>query len=356
MGGTAIIPTLSVGLRSLKQKGILFIGAGISGGEEGARHGPSIMPGGNPDAWPTIKPIFQAISAKAKEDGLPCCEWVGDGGAGHYVKMVHNGIEYGDMQLISKPIFYLKHLLGCTIEEMHTIFDEWNKGVLNSFLIEITSQIFTHQDTDGKPLLDKILDVAGQKGTGKWTGISALDLGIPVTLIAEAVFARCLSSLKEERLQAEKLYPTSPVKFTGDKKKFIEDIREALYASKIISYAQGFMLMRSGADEMKWKLNYGDIALIWREGCIIRSRFLNDIKKAYEKKSDLLNLLFDGFFRKEITSAELAWRRVVSKAAEHGIPVPCFSTSLAFFDGYRTGQLSSKSDPGAARLFWRTHL
>lgn len=340
-GGNSHYPDTERRVQELKSKGILFIGTGISGGEEGARHGPSIMPGGNPDAWPQIKPIFQAISAKAKEDGLPCCEWIGSGGAGHYVKMVHNGIEYGDMQLISEAYFLLKNMLGCSIEEMHAIFDEWNKGVLNSFLIEITSQIFSHRDTDGKPLLDKILDVAGQKGTGKWTGISALDLGIPVTLIAEAVFARCLSSLKEERLQAEKLFPTPPVKFSGDKKKFIEDIREALYASKIISYAQGFMLMRSAAGEMKWDLNYGAIALIWREGCIIRSRFLNDIKKAYDRKPELPNLLFDQFFRKEITNAELAWRRVVSKAAEHGVPIPCFSTGLSFFDGYRTGQLSA---------------
>ncbi|MBS0603557.1 MAG: decarboxylating NADP(+)-dependent phosphogluconate dehydrogenase [Verrucomicrobia bacterium] len=340
-GGNSHYPDTERRVKELKEKGILFIGSGISGGEEGARHGPSIMPGGNPDAWNAIKPIFQGISAKAKEDGLPCCEWIGDGGAGHYVKMVHNGIEYGDMQLISEAYFLLKNVLGCTVDEMHAIFDEWNKGVLNSFLIEITSTIFTHRDADGKPLLDKILDVAGQKGTGKWTGISALDLGIPVTLIAEAVFARCLSSLKEERLQAEKLFPAPAVKFTGDKKQFIEDIRQALYASKIISYAQGFMLMRAAANEMKWKLNYGAIALIWREGCIIRSRFLNDIKKAYDRKGDLANLLFDDFFRKEITGAEAAWRRVVSKAAELGVPVPCFSTSLSFFDGYRTGQLSA---------------
>lgn len=338
-GGNSHYPDTQRRVEELKAKGVLFIGAGISGGEEGARHGPSIMPGGNPEAWPLIKPIFQGISAKAREDGLPCCEWIGEGGAGHYVKMVHNGIEYGDMQLISEAYFILKNLLGCSIDEMHAIFDEWNKGVLNSFLIEITSQIFTHRDTDGKPLLDKILDVAGQKGTGKWTGISALDLGIPVTLIAEAVFARCLSSLKEERLMAEKLFTPPAAKFTGDKKKFIEDIRAALYASKIISYAQGFMLMRSAASEMKWKLNYGSIALIWREGCIIRSRFLNDIKKAYDRRADLPNLLFDDFFRKEILSAELSWRRVVAKAAEHGIPVPCFSTGLTFFDGYRTGLL-----------------
>ncbi len=340
-GGNSHYPDTQRRVDSLKQKGILFVGAGVSGGEEGARHGPSIMPGGNPDAWPFIKPIFQGISAKAKEDGLPCCEWVGDGGAGHYVKMVHNGIEYGDMQLISEAYFLLKNVLGCNADEMHTIFDEWNKGVLNSFLIEITSHIFSTKDTDGKPLLDKILDVAGQKGTGKWTGISALDLGIPVTLIAESVFARCLSALKDERLQAEKLFPSPASKFSGDKKAFIEDIRQALYASKIISYAQGFMLMRAAAHEMKWKLNYGALALIWREGCIIRSHFLNDIKKAYERKPDLANLLFDEFFRKEILGSTEAWRRVVSKAAELGVPVPCFSTSLAFFDGYRSGQLSA---------------
>lgn len=340
-GGNSHYPDTERRVKDLKAKGILFVGAGVSGGEEGARHGPSIMPGGNRDAWEAIKPIFQGIAAKAKEDGLPCCEWVGDGGAGHYVKMVHNGIEYGDMQLISEAYFLLKHVLDCSIDEMHQIFEEWNKGVLNSFLIEITALIFTHRDTDGKPLLDKILDVAGQKGTGKWTGISALDLGIPVTLIAEAVFARCLSALKEERLQAEKLFPAPHVKFSGDKKKFIEDICLALYASKIISYAQGFMLMRAAANEMKWKLNYGAIALIWREGCIIRSRFLNDIKKAYDRKQDLANLLFDEFFRSEIIKAEPAWRRVVAKAAEYGVPVPCFSTSLAFFDGYRTGQLSA---------------
>lgn len=338
-GGNSHYPDTERRVQELKEKGILFIGTGISGGEEGARHGPSIMPGGNPDAWPEIKPIFQAISAKAKEDGRPCCEWIGDGGAGHYVKMVHNGIEYGDMQLISEAYFLLRKILSCSFEEMHSIFNEWNKGVLNSFLIEITSQIFTHRDTDGKPLLDKILDVAGQKGTGKWTGISALDMGMPVNLIAEAVFARCLSALKEERSQAEKLFPAAEMKFTGDKKKFIEDIREALYASKIISYAQGFMLMRCAAKEFKWNLNYGEIALIWREGCIIRSRFLNDIKNAYDRKSDLPNLLFDDFFRKEITSAELSWRSVVMKAAEHGIAVPCFSTSLFFFYGYRSGQL-----------------
>jgi 6-phosphogluconate dehydrogenase len=337
-GGNSHYPDTERRVKSLEEKGILFVGAGISGGEEGARHGPSMMPGGNLNAWPAVKPIFQGISAKA-EDGLPCCDWIGNGGAGHYVKMVHNGIEYGDMQLISEAYFLLKNVLGCSLDEMHAIFDAWNKGVLNSFLIEITSQIFVYRDVDGKPLLDRILDVAGQKGTGKWTGISALDLGIPVTLIAEAVFARCLSALKEERLEAEKNFPSAGVKFSGDKKAFIADIAQALYASKIISYAQGFMLMRAAASEMKWKLNYGSIALLWREGCIIRSRFLNDIKKAYDRKADLANLLFDDFFRKEIAASQAGWRRVVSKAVELGVPVPCFSTSLTFFDGYRCAQL-----------------
>jgi 6-phosphogluconate dehydrogenase len=338
-GGNSHFPDTERRVEFLKSKGILYIGAGVSGGEEGARHGPSIMPGGNPDAWPAIKPIFQSISAKAKEDGLPCCEWIGNGGAGHYVKMVHNGIEYGDMQLISEAYFLLKTLLECSSNELHAIFTEWNKGVLNSFLIEIAAQIFTHKDADGSVLLDKILDVAGQKGTGKWTGISALDLGIPVTLIAESVFARCLSAMKEERLQAEKLFPHSSAPFKGDKKQLIEDIRQALYASKIISYAQGFMLMRAAAQEMKWKLNYGSIALIWREGCIIRSHFLNDIKKAYDRQPDLPNLLFDEFFKKEILNCEAGFRRVVATAVQHGICIPCFSTGLAFFDGYRSGHL-----------------
>ncbi len=338
-GGNSHYPDTERRTQMLKAKGILYIGTGISGGEEGARHGPSIMPGGNPDAWAAVKPIFQGISAKAAEDGLPCCDWVGDGGAGHYVKMVHNGIEYGDMQLISEAYSLLRNLLGCSISEIQAIFSEWNKGVLNSFLIEITAQIFTHKDADGSPLIDKILDVAGQKGTGKWTGISALDLGIPVSLIAESVFARCLSSLKDERLLAEKVYAKPAAAFTGDKKQFIEDVRQALYASKIISYTQGFMLMRAAAKEMKWKLNYGSIALMWRAGCIIRSRFLNDIKQAYDRKPDLPSLLFDDYFRKEIAGAEAGWRRVVSQAALNGISTPCFSTGLAFFDGYRSGHL-----------------
>ncbi len=340
-GGNSHYPDTERRVKELQAKGILFIGAGISGGEEGARHGPSIMPGGNPQAWPLIQPIFQGISAKAKEDGLACCDWIGEGGAGHYVKMVHNGIEYGDMQLISEAYFLLKHVLKCSTEEMQEIFHTWNRGPLDSFLIEITANIFGHKDTDGKPLLDKILDVAGQKGTGKWTGISALDLGIPVTLIAEAVFARCLSSLKEERVEAAKAFPKKEIPFKGDKKQFIEDIRQALYASKIISYSQGFMLMKAAATEMKWKLNYGAIALIWRAGCIIRSKFLNDIKKAYAQAPELPNLLLDSFFRHEILQAEDSWRRVISKAAEHAVPIPCFSTALSFFDGYCTANLSA---------------
>lgn len=338
-GGNSHYPDTQRRENALKQKGILFIGTGISGGEEGARHGPSIMPGGNAEAWPAIKPIFQSIAAKAEEDGHPCCEWVGEGGAGHYVKMVHNGIEYGDMQLICEAYQLLKQVLGCSASEIQSIFHDWNDGELHSYLIEITGQIFSQKDADGKPLVDKILDVAGQKGTGKWTGISALDLGMPVTLIGEAVFARCLSALKEERETASKIYPIPQSKFSVDKKQFIEDIKAALYASKIISYAQGFMLLRAAAKEMKWHLDYGSIALMWRAGCIIRSKFLNDIKKAYDKNKDLQSLLFDDFFKHAILSAEGGWRRVVSHAASFGIAVPCFSTALSFFDGYRTARL-----------------
>lgn len=337
-GGNSHYPDSERRNEELKKKGILFIGTGISGGEEGARNGPSIMPGGNPDAWPLIKPIFQAIAAKA-DDGQPCCEWVGEGGAGHYVKMVHNGIEYGDIQVICEAYQLLKDALGCDATELHDIFAEWNKGVLDSYLIEITSQIFAYRDTDGAPLVDKILDVAGQKGTGKWTGISALDLGMPVTLIGEAVFARCLSSLKDQRVAASKVYPSSPKKYSGDKKDFIEDIRQALYASKIISYAQGFMLMRAAADENKWHLNYGSIALMWRAGCIIRSKFLDNIKTAYQANSNLQSLLLDTFFKEAILKAQGGWRRVVSKSAELGIPIPCLSTALSFFDGYKSARL-----------------
>lgn len=337
-GGNSHFPDSERRYKSLKEKGILFMGAGISGGEEGARHGPSIMPGGNKDAWASVKPIFQAISAKA-ENNEPCCDWVGEGGAGHYVKMVHNGIEYGDMQVICEAYHLLHNLLGCDHKELHEIFTDWNKTELDSYLIEITANIFGYLDKDKKPLVEKILDVAGQKGTGKWTGISALDEGIPVTLIGEAVFARCLSSLKEQRTKFSKVYQASTEKFTGDKKQMISDIKYALYASKIISYAQGFMLMTAAAKAHNWELNYGSIALMWRGGCIIRSKFLGMIKKAYDKNKSLECLLFDDFFKGEIHKSEKGWRKVVAEAAKCGIPVPCFSTALCFFDGYRSERL-----------------
>lgn len=323
---------------TLKKKGILFVGTGISGGEEGARYGPSIMPGGNFDAWPHIKSIFQAIAAKSKE-GDPCCDWVGEGGAGHYVKMVHNGIEYGDMQIICEAYQLLSTMLGFKAKELSEIFGRWNKGKLSSYLIEITSQIFAFKDRDGEPLVEKILDVAGQKGTGKWSGISALDLGMPVTLIGEAVFARCLSALKEQRVEVSSHFQGPQKDFKGDKSQMTENIYHALYASKIISYAQGLMLMRSAAEEMKWNLNYGSIALMWREGCIIRSQFLGKIKEAFDKNPMLESLLLDDFFKGEILRAEKGWRCVVSHAAEFGIPTPCFTTSLSFFDGYRSSRL-----------------
>lgn len=338
-GGNSLYTDSERRMVELDKKGILFVGAGISGGEEGARHGPSIMPGGNPKAWPALKEIFQSISAKATEDGLPCCEWIGEGGAGHYVKMVHNGIEYGDMQLICEAYEILRDSLGCTIDEIKDIFITWNKGALSSYLIEIAGNVFAHKDKDGSPLIDKILDVAGQKGTGKWTGISALELGLPVTLIGEAVFARCLSALKEERVKISKLYPRKKHALPADKAKKIEEVRQALYASKMISYAQGFTLIKEAAKQFKWTLDYGSIALIWRAGCIIRSRFLNDIKKAFVKNSNLDNLLFDPFFQGEITSCEEGWRTAVAYTAMTGIPAPCFSTALSYFDGYRSERL-----------------
>lgn len=321
----------------LKEKGILYVGAGISGGEEGARHGPSIMPGGREEAWETLGPIFQAISAKV--DGKPCCEWVGSGGSGHFVKMVHNGIEYGDMQLICEAYHLLKNLVGATNEELQKIFEEWNQKELDSYLIEITRDIFGFKDEDGTHLVDKILDVAGQKGTGKWTGINALELGVPLTLIGESVFARFLSSLKDERRIASKLLKGPEVPFNGDKKAFIDQVFQALYASKIISYAQGFMLLKEASKQFKWNLNYGEIAFMWSGGCIIRSAFLSDITKAYEKDKDLLNLLLDPFFEKAIEKAQKDWREVVSKAALHGVPTPCFSSALAFYDGLRLERL-----------------
>lgn len=324
--------------KALKEKGILFIGSGVSGGEEGARYGPSLMPGGAEEAWPAVKDIFQSISAKA--DGEPCCDWVGPEGAGHFVKMVHNGIEYGDMQLICEAYNVMKDALGVSHSEMANVFEAWNKTELDSFLIEITTDILRYNDTDGEPLVTKIRDSAGQKGTGKWTAISALDYGVPVTLIGEAVFARCLSSLKSERVQASRQIPgPAETKFKGDAKAFIEDVRQALYASKIVSYAQGFMLMREAAKEFNWKLNFGSIALMWRGGCIIRSVFLGNIKQAYDKNPELSNLLLDDFFKTEITKCQEAWRRVVSQAVLLGIPTPAFSTALAFFDGYRSETL-----------------
>jgi 6-phosphogluconate dehydrogenase len=336
-GGNSLFTDTNRRVNDLAKKGILFIGTGVSGGEEGARYGPSIMPGGNPAAWSAIKPIFQAISAKA--DGQPCCDWVGEEGAGHYVKMVHNGIEYGDMQLIGEAYHLMQSVLKLSNQELHQIFAEWNKGKLNSYLIEITADIFAFKDEKGEATVDKILDVAGQKGTGKWTGINALDLGVPLTLIGEAVFARCLSAIKEERVEASKVLTGPQVAFKGDAKEFIDAIRDALYASKIISYAQGFMLLRQAAQDYHWKLNYGGIALMWRGGCIIRSKFLGNIKEAFDRNGNLKNLLLDDFFIREINQAQQGWRKAVSKAAEMGFWVPCMSTALAFYDGYRSERL-----------------
>jgi 6-phosphogluconate dehydrogenase len=322
----------------VESKGLLYIGTGVSGGEEGARHGPSIMPGGSPDAWPHVKPIFQAVAAKV-EDGTPCCDWVGENGAGHFVKMVHNGIYYGDMQLICEAYYIMKEGLGLGNDEMSAIFSEWNEGKLDSYLIEITRDILAYRSEDGEMVVDKILDTAGQKGTGKWTAVSSLDMGIPLTLIGEAVYARFLSALKEERVEASKVLSGPTPKFDGDKGAFINDLREALYAAKIISYTQGYMLMRAAAQEYGWNLNYGGIALMWRNGCIIRSVFLGEIKKAFDRDSNLTNLLLDPYFKEQVETAQGAWRRVVAKVVEMGLPVPAMSSALAFFDGYRNGRL-----------------
>ncbi|KXT13060.1 hypothetical protein AC579_3469 [Pseudocercospora musae] len=336
-GGNSHFPDTNRRTKYLASKGIRFVGSGVSGGEEGARYGPSIMPGGNEEAWPYIKDVLQSISAKS--DGEPCCQWVGDEGAGHYVKMVHNGIEYGDMQLICEAYDIMKRGLGLSGKEMADVFAEWNQGVLDSFLIEITRDILYFNDDDGTTLVEKILDAAGQKGTGKWTAINALDMGQPVTLIGEAVFSRCLSSLKGERTRASQKLSGPTPKFEGDKKQFLKNLEQALYASKIISYAQGFMLMQSAAKEYGWKLQKPEIALMWRGGCIIRSVFLKDITKAYRNNPDLENLLFDDFFNKAIHNAQEGWRDVVSKGALWGIPTPAFSTALSFFDGFRTKDL-----------------
>ncbi|KAG5657083.1 hypothetical protein KAF25_001672 [Fusarium avenaceum] len=338
-GGNSHFPDSNRRTKYLAGKNIRFVGSGVSGGEEGARYGPSLMPGGNEEAWPHIKDIFQSIAAKS--DGEACCEWVGDEGAGHYVKMVHNGIEYGDMQLICEAYDIMKRGLGLSSKEIGDVLAKWNKGVLDSFLIEITRDIMYFNDDDGTALVEKILDKAGQKGTGKWTAVNALDLGQPVTLIAEAVLARCLSAIKDERATAStKLeFVSRTTKFEGDKEQFLEDLEQALYASKIISYAQGFMLMQEAAREFNWKLNKPSIALMWRGGCIIRSVFLKDITHAYREQPELQNLLFDDFFNKAIHKAQPGWRDVVSKAALLGIPTPAFSTALSWFDGYRTKDL-----------------
>jgi 6-phosphogluconate dehydrogenase len=336
-GGNSLFTDTNRRTAALAAQQINYIGTGVSGGEEGARHGPSIMPGGNKAAWPAVKPIFQAISAHVGDD--PCCEWVGDNGAGHYVKMVHNGIEYGDMQLICEAYQLLSQGLGLSADEMHRIFADWNQGELSSYLIEITAAILAYKDEDGLPLVDKILDTAGQKGTGKWTGINALDLGIPLTLIGESVFARCLSAQKDERVKAAAVLPKRTEQFTGDKLAMINAIRDALYAAKIISYAQGFRLMREASKEYNLSLNYGEIALMWRGGCIIRSQFLNDIKQAYDKNPELENLLLADFFIEAMKNADAGWRKAVILGIELGIPTPAFSSALAYYDGYRTERL-----------------
>ncbi|XP_063868625.1 6-phosphogluconate dehydrogenase, decarboxylating-like isoform X1 [Scylla paramamosain] len=322
----------------LAERGLLYVGSGVSGGEEGARYGPSLMPGGHKEAWPHIQPIFQSICAKAGDE--PCCDWVGEDGAGHYVKMVHNGIEYGDMQLICEAYHLMKDALGMSCDEMSEVFAEWNKGELDSFLIEITANILAFKDTDDEALVEKIRDAAGQKGTGKWTAISGLDFGTPTTLIAESVFARCLSALKDERVRAsDVLKGPSKSTYSGDKEEFVEYIRKALYASKIVSYAQGFMLLREAAAKFGWNLNYGGIALMWRGGCIIRSVFLGKIKDAFDTNPHLTNLLLDDFFRDAVGRCQDGWRAVVAQSALLGIPSPAFNSALAFYDGYRSAVL-----------------
>jgi 6-phosphogluconate dehydrogenase len=352
-GGNSHFPDTMRRTEYVESKGKLYIGTGVSGGEEGALRGPSIMPGGSAAAWEHVKPIFQKIAAKTK-DGEPCCDWVGENGAGHFVKMVHNGIEYGDMQMICETYQMMKEGLGMSNQEMHDCFTEWNKGELDSYLIEITRDILSYKDEDGNEVIDLILDTAGQKGTGKWTAIEALNQGQPLTLIGEAVFARCLSALKEERVKAAKTLKGPRAKFRGDKEKFLDDLRQALYASKIVSYAQGYQLMRAAAAEYKWNLNYGGIALMWRGGCIIRSVFLGKIKEAFVKKPKLENLLLDPFFKKAVRQAQRSWRRVVMAAVKLGIPIPAMSTALAFYDGYRHERLPANLLQ-AQRVYFGAH-
>ena len=337
-GGNSHFPDTIRRTEYVESKGLLYIGTGVSGGEEGALHGPSMMPGGSPDAWESVKPVLQAICAKV-EDGTPCCDWVGENGAGHFVKMVHNGIEYGDMQLICESYHLMKSLLNMSDDEMYEIFADWNKGELDSYLIEITRDILGYKDENGEVVVEKILDTAGQKGTGKWTGIAALDEGVPLTLIGEAVFSRCLSAMKEERVEASKVLSGPKAEFTGDKKQFINDIKDALFASKIVSYAQGYTLMRSAAKTYNWNLNYGGIALMWRGGCIIRSVFLGKIKEAFDNNPELSNLLLDPYFKEKIEKAQNGWRRVCSAALINGIPVPAMTSALSYFDGYRSERL-----------------
>jgi len=338
-GGNSHFPDTIRRTKYVEEKGFLYIGTGVSGGEEGALLGPSIMPGGSPEAWPHVEKIFKSISAKVM-DGSPCCEWIGSNGAGHFVKMVHNGIEYGDMQMIAESYFIMKHILGMTPDEMHSVFDEWNKGELDSYLIEITRDIMDKKDDEtGKPMVDMILDTAGQKGTGKWTSSAALDLGVPAPTVVEAVFSRAISAIKEERVAASKILNGPVNKLNLDKKEFIEKIRQALYASKICSYAQGYQLMRMAAEEYKWDLKFGEIAMMWRGGCIIRAQFLEKIKAAFDRKPDLSNLLLDDYFNKAIDKNQTAWREVISVAVMAGIPVPAFSSALAYYDGYRSETL-----------------
>jgi 6-phosphogluconate dehydrogenase len=337
-GGNSHYPDTSRRAKELEVKGFHFIGAGVSGGEEGALKGPSIMPGGSISAWPEVKDIFQDISAKVG-DNEPCCEWIGEGGSGHFVKMVHNGIEYGDMQLICEAYQFMKEVLGMNNDEMHQTFKEWNEGELNSYLIEITADILKFKEEDGSYLVDNILDMAGQKGTGKWTASVALDLGSPLTLIGEAVFSRYLSSIKEERVEASRQLSGPSVSFNGNKRQALKDIHDALYASKMVSYAQGYTLLSDAANAFNWNLNYGAIALIWRGGCIIRSAFLTKIKDAYDNNPDLKNLLLDPFFKDKINQSQDGWRRIIAVAISNGVPVPAMSSSLSYFDGYRSERL-----------------
>ena len=337
-GGNSEFPDSTRRTEELAEKGLLFIGTGVSGGEEGALLGPSIMPGGNPEAWPQVKPIFQSIAART-DDGEPCCDWVGRGGAGHFVKMVHNGIEYGDMQMICETYQMMKVGLGMSNDEMHEVFARWNEGVLDSYLVEITRDILGYRDENGNATLDLILDTAGQKGTGKWTGITALDVGQPLTAIVEAVFARSLSALKEERVEAAGILAGPDTAFEGDRKAMVDDLEQALYASKIVSYAQGYQLMRAMSEEMDWDLDYGAVALMWREGCIIRSRFLGNIRDAFSSDPGLTNLLLDSFFEQAVRQAQAGWRRVVSTAVSLGIPMPAIGAALSYYDGYRSDRL-----------------